>query len=239
MADRKPVAYRFIVALVRPFMFATTKRDWRGAEHIPLEGPVIIAPNHTSNFDPLTVGHFIVERGRMVHYLGKREVVEFPVLGRLFQAAGQIAVHRGTATAVNAYRDAIAALQRGELVGIYPEGTTTKDPNLWPMMGKTGAARMALATGAPVVPIAQWGAEQVMPKGKPFRIRLFPRKVMHVHAGAPVDLDDLRGREITTEVLEEATERIMLAITMLLAEIRGELPPAERYNPRRRRDDAS
>lgn len=239
MAVHESLAYRFIKVLARPIMLAVTKRDWRGMDHIPAEGGIIIAANHTSYFDPLAVAHYIVDAGRAPRFLGKAEIVAMPVLGRLFQAAGQIPVYRGTASAANAYRDAITAIERGESVALYPEGTTTRDPELWPMMGKTGAARMALSTGAPVIPIAQWGPHEVIPDKTKFSIHLFPRKTMHVHAGEAVNLEDLRGREITTEVLDEATERIMLAITLLLAEIRGELPPAERYNPRRRRSAES
>ncbi len=239
VAEVEPGAFRFIRSIVLPLMSIATKRDWRGREHIPAEGAVIMAPNHTSYFDPLVIGHFIHASGRVPRFLGKREIVEMPVLGRLFKAAGQIPVHRGTASAANAYRDAITALGRGACITIYPEGTTTKDPDLWPMMGKTGAARMALATGAPVIPIAQWGAHEVMRKGPGPKFSLLPRKTMHVHAGAPVALDDLRDRDITSELLEEATERIMLAITMLLAEIRAELPPAERFDPRRRRGESA
>lgn len=236
MADVETGAYRFIKGLIVPLLKVFTKREWRGAEHIPSEGPVILCPNHNSDFDVMAVGHFIVSTGRAPHFLGKKEVVDMPVLGRLFKAAGQIPVYRGTATAINAYRDAIAALERGECVALYPEGTTTKDPDLWPMMAKTGAARLALASGAPVIPIAQWGAHEVIENRPGFSFHLLPRKTMHVHAGEPVNLDDLRDREVTPELLAEATERIMLAITLLLAEIRGELPPAERYNPRRRKD---
>lgn len=238
MAVHESMAYRFIKLVALPIMRAVTKRDWRGMEHIPAEGGVVLVANHTSYFDPLAVGHFVIAAGRVPRFLGKAEVVAMPVLGRLFQAAGQIPVYRGTASAANAYRDAITALERGESIMIYPEGTTTGDPDLWPMMGKTGAARMALTTGAPVIPIAQWGPQEVVPDKRKPRIHLFPRKTMQVHAGNAVNLDDLRGREMTTAVLDEATERIMLAITMLLAEIRGELPPAERYNPRKRRGES-
>ena len=238
MSDFNSGALQFIVRLGEPVIRAITKREWRGMEHVPAEGPCIIAPNHTSNFDPLAVGHFLVVGcGRHPRFLGKREVVEMPVFGRLFQAAGQIPVHRGTTNAINAYKDAIAALDLGHCIALYPEGTTTKDPDNWPMVGKTGAARLALTTGAPVIPIAQWGAEQVMPNKDGFAFHVFPRKTMHVHAGQPVDLDDLRGLDITADVLADATERIMLSISLLLAEIRGEMPPAERYNPRRRRSD--
>ena len=235
MADYQSGAFRFLVTIGEPFMRHMTRQEWRGLEHVPAEGGCIIAPNHTSNFDPLAVAHFIVIGAkRAVHFLGKKEVVEMPVLGKLFQAAGQIPVHRGTTNAINAYKDAIDALNRGECIGIYPEGTTTKEPNNWPMIGKTGAARMALATGVPVIPIAQWGPEEVMPNNKGFAFRILPRKTMRVVAGPPVDLDDLRGRDVTSEVLAEATERIMRDITGLLEPLRGEKAPAVRFNPRAR-----
>ena len=193
MTDFDSAAYRFIINVGLPILRVVTKRDWRGLEHVPTSGPCIVVPNHTSYFDPLSVGHFLIEGAkRRPRYLGKREVVEMPVLGKLFQAAGQITVHRNTTNAVNAYRDAIAALELGHCVTIYPEGTTTHDPDNWPMMGKTGAARLALATGAPLIPVAQWGAEQVMPNEDGFHLRLFPRKTMQVRAGQAVDIDDLR-----------------------------------------------
>lgn len=223
---------------MRPLMMMLTKRDWRGAENIPKSGGVVVAVNHTSYFDPLAVGHFVVDNGRAPRFLGKVEVFKNPVLGRLFKAAGQIPVHRGTAVAAVALRDAIAGLERGECIVVYPEGTTTQDPDLWPMAAKSGAARMALMADVPLIPVAQWGPHEVMPD-KAFNIKLFPIKTMRVHAGPPVDLDDLRGKDITAELLDEATERIMVAITKLLAEIRGEQPPAERYNPRKRRGGAS
>jgi hypothetical protein len=112
-------------------------------------------------------------------------------------------------------------------VAVYPEGTITRDKALWPMQGKTGAARIALTTGAPVIPVAQWGAQELLaPYAK--RPRLFPRKTMKVLAGPPVDLDEFRGRELTAEVLRGATDRIMDAVTELLAKLRDEpAPPRE------------
>jgi 1-acyl-sn-glycerol-3-phosphate acyltransferase len=99
------------------------------------------------------------------------------------------------------------------------------------MVGKTGAARIALTAGVDVVPIAQWGAQDVLaPYAK--RLRLLPRKTMHLVAGPPVDLDDLRGRPITSDVLREATARIMAALTELLEGIRGEQAPETRFDPK-------
>ena len=155
----------------------------------------------------------------------KAEVFKVPLLGPLLRSAGQIPVQRGTSAAVGSLHSAIEAVNSGECVVIYPEGTLTRDPQLWPMSAKNGVARIALTTGAPVIPAAQWGPQEVIP---PYRksIKLLPRKTMHVWAGPPVDLDDLRGQPLTGDVLTEATARIMTAITAILADIRGEQPPA-------------
>jgi 1-acyl-sn-glycerol-3-phosphate acyltransferase len=115
---------------------------------------------------------------------------------------------------------------------VYPEGTITRDPGMWPMQGKTGAARVALATGAPLYPVAQWGAHEVIgPYRKEFR--LLPRKRMQLAVGEPVDFTDLQGRPMDAETLRLATDRIMDALTALLAEIRQESPPSQRYVFRR------
>jgi 1-acyl-sn-glycerol-3-phosphate acyltransferase len=114
---------------------------------------------------------------------------------------------------------------------VYPEGTITKDPTGWPMRGKTGAARIALETGCPVVPIGQWGAQEILPAYS-FRYHAFPRRTARYKVGDPVDLSDLVGQPITNELLQEATERIMAAITALVAELRGEEPPTVRFDPR-------
>ena len=116
---------------------------------------------------------------------------------------------------------------------VYPEGTITKDPGLWPMAGKTGAARIALATGRPVLPMAQWGATDVI---APYRreLRLLPRKTMHVRVGEPIDFSDLAGRPLDQATLEIATDRILDAMTQLLSDIRGEQPPTVRFRPGRK-----
>jgi 1-acyl-sn-glycerol-3-phosphate acyltransferase len=121
-------------------------------------------------------------------------------------------------------------------VQFYPEGTLTRDPDVWPMTGKSGAARVALMTGAPVIPVAHWGAHEIMPPygmGGKGKVNLFPRHKVVVSAGPPVDLSKYQGQEITAQVLRDATEDIMTAITEVLAGIRGEQPPAERYDMRK------
>ena len=101
---------------------------------------------------------------------------------------------------------------------------------MWPMKGRTGAARLALQTGAPVVPIAHWGAQEVFPRYAK-RLYLFPRKKSRVLVGKPVDLSEFHGGPITRTTLDAATTRIMDALTELVAELRGETPPAQRWDP--------
>jgi 1-acyl-sn-glycerol-3-phosphate acyltransferase len=126
----------------------------------------------------------------------------------------------------------VAAVEAGKCLAIFPEATLTRDPALWPMTGKTGAARLALTTGRPLIPIAQWGAQEIlMPYAK--RAHLLPRKTIRILAGPPVDLDDLRGKPITSDLLVEATRRVIHDITGLLEQLRGESAPAEVYDPRK------
>ncbi|GMA88769.1 hypothetical protein GCM10025868_40190 [Angustibacter aerolatus] len=154
-----------------------------------------------------------------------------PVVGAVLRGAGQIPVHREGGDAAQAFSSAVAAIEAGACIGIYPEGTLTRDPGLWPMVGKTGAARLALITGAPLVPVAQWGPEQVlMPYGK--RPHLLPRRTVHVVAGPPADLDDLRDRPLDAPTLVEATRRVMDDVTTLLEGLRGETRPEHPYDPR-------
>jgi 1-acyl-sn-glycerol-3-phosphate acyltransferase len=224
------------VVLLRPWLMMFTKRDWRGIENLRSEVlsdgrqvGIVVAANHISYFDPLECAHYLYDNGRLPRFMGKHEVFELPVIGPIITGAGQIPVYRETEDAANAIRAAIEAVNLGECVVIYPEGTISRDPELWPMTGKTGAARIALMTGAPLIPLAQWGAQEVVrPYAK--ELRLIPRKVMQVMAGPPVDLDDLRGRPIDAEVLDIATTRLMAAITAQLEILRGAKAPVERYD---------
>jgi 1-acyl-sn-glycerol-3-phosphate acyltransferase len=219
------------VAIAEPFLLLFTKRRWIDGEKIPARGGCVVAGNHLSHIDPLTFAHFVYGHGRIVRFLAKVEVLDVPVIGKLIRATGQIPVYRMTSDASQAFRAAVTAVQEGKCVAVYPEGTLTRQPELWPMVGKTGAARIALASGVPVIPIAQWGPQDIL---WPYaaRPKLFPRKTVVLKAGDPVDLDDLRERRLTPEVLQEATSRIMDDITTLLEEIRGEQAPDVRFDPR-------
>ncbi len=230
-----PPMYRFMADVLRPPLRVLTDYAVTGLEHVPSAGGFVVTPNHLSHFDPFPWAHVLYNEGMAPVFLAKSELFRSRWLGFVLRHAGQVPVYRETAQAADALRDAVAALHRGQTVGIYPEGTLTRDPDLWPMRGKTGAARLALQAGCPVVPVAQWGPQDVLPEYTTVP-RLLPRKTIQVRFGPPVDLDDLRdgGRadRPTTETLMEATDRIMSAITAELEALRGETAPATRFDPK-------
>ncbi|QIV88819.1 1-acyl-sn-glycerol-3-phosphate acyltransferase [Glutamicibacter mishrai] len=210
-------------------MNGLTGRTWKGFENLP-QGGYIVCPNHLTEIDPLVVGHAIYSNGRLPRWLAKESLFKPPVLGWFLRTTGQVPVSRSSASAGDSLKQAKKVLDAGGVIVIYPEGTLTRDPNLWPMIGRTGAARLALQTGAPVVPMAHWGDQELLPRYSK-KMYLFPRKHVTVSVGAPVDLDDLREGPRTRTALQEATDRIMDAITGLQAELRQEEPPAKRWDP--------
>ncbi|GAA2244428.1 lysophospholipid acyltransferase family protein [Rarobacter faecitabidus] len=209
---------------------ALTKREWTGGENIPKSGGFIAAANHMSGFDPVTTTHYLHDHGVAPKIMAKDSLWKVPLLGAFLRGTKMIPVSRGTRNSSDSLVAAQNALEAGETVLIFPEGTLTKDPELWPMAGKTGVARLALTSGAPVIPISQWGVQRIFKQhGK--LLRLIPRKTVQVHTGQPVNLDDLRDQPITASVLQEATSRIMRAIADGVADLRGETAPEQLYSP--------
>jgi len=231
LRGRRGWAWRIAVPIVKPLLLATTRPNWIDGHKIPESGGCLLVLNHISHADPLTVAHLVHDHGRIPRYLAKSSLFENKALGFFLRAAGQIPVERLSRNAASAYDAAVAAVRRGECVVVYPEGTITRDPDVWPMVAKSGAARIALATGCPVIPVGQWGAQELLP---PYAKRpdLFPRKTVTMKVGDPVDLTDLLAQERSPAVVAEATARIMRALTTLVAEIRGEAAPAEAFDPR-------
>lgn len=233
-STREPRGLAFTIGLmiVKPVLLVLTRRDWSGEEHVPRRGGAVLVANHASHLDPLTFAHFVHEQGRVPRYLAKAALFDVFFAGWVLRSSGQIPVHRLSSDASRAFDAAVAAVREGKLVVVYPEGTLTRDPDLWPMVGKTGAARIALSAGVPVVPAAQWGAHEIL---YPYstRPRLLPRHTIHVTAGPPVDLDAFRDQPITPELLHTATARIMDSVTELLEGIRQETAPRTRFDPRK------
>lgn len=232
LRQKRGWAFSVGVPIVKSAVFGTTSRTWIDGDKIPETGGCIVVLNHISHVDPLLAAHFVYDHGRLPRYLAKSQLFRNKALGGYLTAAGQIPVERLSRTAVGAYDAAVAAVRDGECVVVYPEGTLTRDPDLWPMTGKSGAARIALETGCPVIPVGQWGAHELLaPYAK--KPDLFPRKRIVMKAGDPVDLSDLVALPRSAEVISRATGRIMSAITALVEELRGEQAPEERYDARK------
>lgn len=229
---RQGPSYRVAVDVLKPLLMVFTRKQWEGVERMPAQGGVVVVSNHISIVDPIGMARFIHDSGRNPRFLAKASLFEKPVIGWVLGGAGQIPVHRDSRDAAKAFTAAVDAVKSGECVIIYPEGTTGRDPQLWPMESRTGAARIALLTDAPVIPVAQWGAHELLPRGAKLP-KLLPRKELAFRVGPPVVLDDLRGGPMTAEVLREATARILDAVTRELEVLRGEKAPAERFDPRK------
>lgn len=212
------------IALLWPFAMFGTRIGFRGGEHVPRTGGALLACNHVSFSDPIFDVAFAISHGRMPRFLAKAELWNTPVVRHVLAGGRHIPVYRASARAADAYRDAIAALQRGELVAFYPEGTYTADPDGWPMKAKNGIGRIALVTGVPVIPVANWGTQDVLPPDST-RLRLWPRQRVTVVAGPPVDLSAWLGGPRTRTALDGATGAIMADVTALVAAVRGEPVP--------------
>ena len=168
----------------------------------------------------------------MPRYLAKSGLFKNRALGYFLSAAGQIPVERLSKNAEGAFDAAVAAVATGECVVVYPEGTLTRDPDLWPMAGKSGAARIALETGCPVIPVGQWGAQELLCALRQEARTSFPRKQITMKVGDPVtSRRPARRSRAPPEVVNEATDRIMDALTALVAEIRGEAAAGRAVRP--------
>ncbi|MEU7997478.1 lysophospholipid acyltransferase family protein [Micromonospora sp. NPDC049060] len=196
-------------------------------------GPLILAANHISPFDPVVLAAACRARGVAPRIMATGGLFRTPVIGALMRHAGHLRVDRGTAAVSRALDDAAAAVAAGSVILVYPEGRIGLDPGLWPERGKTGTARLALACGAPVVPVAQWGCHEVVPYRAPKGLlrgiarSLVRRPVVRVHFGDPVDLADLTPA--TPGAALRATDRIIDAITDSLVPLRPDEPDRPRH----------
>jgi len=209
-------------------------KDWHGAEHLPASGNFIAVSNHVSYVDPATFAHYLYMNGHVPHFLAKASLFNVPILGSILRAYDQIPVYRGTSMAKDAVDKGALVLASGGVIAMFPEGTLTREPGMWPMVGRTGAARLALDSNVPVIPVVQWGVHRILkPYGK--FPKLIPRKKVTIIAGPEINLDDLRSRPMDTETLRAASDLIMDTLTVMLEEIRGEKAPAERFDMRKKK----
>ena len=222
--------FRFASWVLIPILNLLTKRDWRGQDNLPRSGPVIVACNHLSYVDALVWAHYLFKAGRAPRFLGKESVFRIPIIGKIISGSGQVPVYRESEDAAKALVHAQALLKAGHCLGVYPEGTLTRDENLWPMVAKTGIARLAITTRTPVIPFAQWGDQNLLPRYSK-KVVLWKRTKITIIAGKPLDLSPWYGKENDPAALVEATAYVMDAITKLLEEIRGESAPAVKFDP--------
>jgi len=234
--DYSPGWRRFTEIILPSPIRGLMKLEASGQNYFP-SGGMIVAGNHLSYADWPAMALFCYQAGHYPVFTIKSPVFDVKIIGPLMRKLGQLPVYRGRADAALVLKQAEQRIGRGACVIFYPEGTASRDPDQWPMVAKTGVARLALSTGAPVVPVACWGAQVILPYGDK-RPRLFPRKTVKIAAGPPVDLSAFAGQPLTADTLRRATDVIMADITGLLGGLRGEQPPAAPYHPRDRRGKA-
>ena len=230
--SRRERTYRSLLRAVRFLLHLTTRRRTHAAELLPATGPVIVVGNHLSVADAFVLATAVARRGRRIRMLGTAGLFGAPVIGGLLRAAGFIPVHRWSTDPASALAPARSALEAGQVIGLYPEGAITRHPDLWPARGKTGVVRLALDTGAPIVPLAQWGTHRfVGVEGTRWRAWLSPltRPLVDVRFGAPLDLRTLLGvgsaQEASAEQLRQGADAVMDALVGELAALRSETPP--------------
>jgi 1-acyl-sn-glycerol-3-phosphate acyltransferase len=217
--------YGFAIDLLWPVLMAVARWDFRGGRQVPASGGALLAVNHLSHVDPIVLVSYCMAQGRVPRFLAMKELWGQTIVGAPLRGGRHIPVDRGR-SGIEAYRAAVEAVRQGEVVVVYPEGGFADDSDGWPREARTGVARMALETGAPVIPVAQWGSNHLLAPGATVGT-LYPRATLRVLAGPPVALEDLREGRIGRTSLQEATDRIMGRITEQLSVLRGEAPPAK------------
>lgn len=220
--------FGLVMTVVSRIRLAKRRGRREAANDLP-EGPIIIVSNHASYADGILLALVCRRLGRSVRLLATAGVFRAPLIGAIARRLGFIAVERGSASAATALDRAAEALAAGEAVGIFPEGRTTRDPNKWPERAKTGAVRLALRTGAPIVPVAMVGTHRVLDKSHPVgsilrNVLLRPKVLTDV--GEPIDVRALAGgTEVDAERIRELSDQVMGRIVAMVAELRAEAAP--------------
>ena len=200
----------------------------RAGEQLP-DGPIIVISNHASYADGVLLALVCRRLGRSVRLLASSGVFRAPLLGGLVTRLGFIPVERQTDRAADALQPAVEALAAGEAVGIFPEGRTTRDPDQWPERAKTGAVRLSLLSGAPIVPVAMVGTHKVLGREHPLRslvrdVVLRPKVLVDV--GEPIDVRSLASSPTPeSEEVRRLADEVMARLIELVSELRGEVAP--------------
>jgi 1-acyl-sn-glycerol-3-phosphate acyltransferase len=230
---RVPWVWRLLLFVAPALVFPFCRLRVSGSVPQRLRnGPLILAVNHVSPVDPFLMTAACRKAGVAPRFLATGGIFTAPVVGAVMRACGHIRVDRWTAHVAEALPAAAAALKVNSVVLVYPEGRIGLDPWMWPERGKTGTARMAALSGAPVLAVAQWGAHEVLPYVAPRRLvrslasALVRRPVVRVRFGAVVDLSGLTGTAGAQAM--RATRRIIDAIDATLVPLRVDEPQLPR-----------
>ena len=219
--EKMTPGWRFVWLVLYYPVSGLFRLRYRHIERIPQQGGLIIVTNHVSHVDPFLVAKFVLDAARVPRFLAKDSIFDVPAVGWGMRTMGHIPVKRGTVDARQSLSAAVECLERGGVIVLHPEGTVTRDPDGWPMNGKTGAARLAtLVPDVPVIPVVQWGVQEQVDLYKK-KIKLIPRPRHEISVGAPIDLSAFRDREPTVAVLREVTDVIMRRLRSDVAELRG------------------
>lgn len=210
------------VVLCKPVLMVLRRPDWRGRACIPQAGGAVLAANHISHVDPLLVAEVVLAEGRVPRFLAKSSLFCGPVVGRWFRAAGHIQVDRAAGQA--GYEEAVSAARQGRLLLVYPEGSITKREDGLPMSMKSGAVRIALEASVPLVPVAQWGAQEILPAYSR-RLRWGWRRRVSVLVGPPIPLDDLRDLE-PARAVDVGRRRLEDTLVSMVCELREAAAPS-------------
>lgn len=217
-----------VVALTARVSVERQRGRGRVAQRLP-DGPIIVVANHTSYADGVLLALACRRLGRPLRLLATAGLFKAPVLGRLLRRLGFIPVNRGSVSAVHSLDAAAEALDRGEAIGLFPEGRITRDPGKWPERAKTGAVRLALRTGAPIVPVAMSGAHRLVGRKRialGLLLNVFRRPEVVSKVGDPIDVRALVGgiSEATPAQVRQATDVVMQRVVDMLAALRDEQP---------------
>jgi 1-acyl-sn-glycerol-3-phosphate acyltransferase len=225
----------FCKVVMYPLAFLLGRQKVAGAEHARRRGGYLLVANHISHLDPLFDSVAVRKTGRIPRFMAKASLWKVPVLGKALAGSDQIPVDRaGAGSGQTSLDAATAALNAGRVVLIYPDGTVTRDPDMWPMKPRMGVGALALSGDFPVIPMAHWGSNQVYTsyvEGR--RFHPLPRKDVHTAFGEPIDLSDLRSGPHDARAIRAASVRIMTAVRDAVGEIRGVTPPTEFYDQRK------
>ena len=223
---------RLLANILRPFVRLLYKVEVTGTENLPKTGGYVLAANHVTTLDALAVAYMMYFRlHRAPHFLAKEGLFRTPIVGPVLLACGQIPVFRSGRNNTDPMQSAYDVLNAGHTIGIFPEGTLTREPNQWPMRARTGAIRLSLETGVPIIPVGQWGTEAVM-ETYSSKIRPKPWHKVRIVIGKPISMDPYKDKKMSTEDLVELSDKVMVEITKIVEELRGEKAPAKRFVPR-------